>query len=124
MSYSTGQKERILSFFSENREKAFTSEDVIAHVDGAVQSTVYRLLPRLVEEGQLMKVPSERGNLYRFADPSRCPRHLHMECMACGRTYHLDESVSDRIREAIEEETGFSVHSSTIIRGICRECRK
>ena len=124
MPYSTGQKERILAFFSDNREKAFTSEEIIGCVPGAVQSTVYRLLQRLAEEGLLMKVPSEHGALYRYSDPERCPHHMHMECTVCGRTCHLDEDISDRIRRAIEEETGFSVLPSTVFRGICPECRK
>lgn len=124
MSYSTGQKERIVAFFSENREKAFTAEDVIDHVSGAVQSTVYRILPKLAEEGLLMKVPSDHGFVYRFSDPSSCPRHMHMECTVCGRTCHLDEKMSDEIRKAVESRTGFAVLPSTIIKGICPECRR
>ncbi len=124
MSYSTGQKERILAFFSEHKEKVYSSEDVIELVPDTVQSTVYRILPRLAEEGMLVKVPSERGFLYRYSDPHNCPKHMHIACTCCGRTFHLDEKLSDEIRAEIEEATGFSVLSSTLFRGICPECRK
>ena len=123
MPYSTGQKARIMAFFAKEQERAFTSEEIIENVEGAVQSTVYRLLPKLVEEGVLMKVPSEHGALYRFSDPEHCPHHMHVVCTVCGRTFHLDEGASERIRAIASESTGFTILPSTVMKGICPECR-
>ncbi len=121
--YNTGQRDSILAFFSSHREKAFTPEEVIASIDGAVQSTVYRLIPRLVEEGHLVRLSSGRGYAYRYSDPERCPNHMHVECAICGRTCHLDESISEELGSLIERATGYGVLQSTVIKGICPECR-
>ena len=122
--YSTGQRERILAFFSSHRERAFTSEEIIEAVDGAVQSTVYRLIPGLVEEGYLTRIPSGRGYAYRYSDPEHCPNHMHVECAVCGRTCHLDQELSDALGRLVEDGTGYKALSSTVIKGICPECRK
>ncbi len=124
MSYSTGQKDKILAFFSIHRDKAFTLDEVIAAIDGARQSTVYRLVPKMVEEGLLMRVHSERGHAYRYSDPDSCPHHMHVECVLCGSMCHLDEETSRKIRRIIEEKTGYSVSLSSLIRGVCPECAK
>ena len=122
--YNTRQRDGILSFFSAHRERAFTPEEVIASIDGAVQSTVYRLIPRLVDEGYLVRLSSGRGYAYRYSDPESCPHHMHIECEICGRTCHLDEAISRELGRLIEMNTDYSVLQSTVIKGICPECRK
>ena len=123
--YNTKQRERLLSLFRDNPDRSFSHSDVALMLPEVGQATIYRLIPRLLREGYLMKVHGTgHETLFQYRDPGKCRSHLHIRCMRCGCVSHLDESVSEAISSAISEGNGFELLNSSILEGICPECRK
>ena len=51
--------------------------------------------------------------------------HLHLACKDCGKTFHMDVPATERIVEEAREEAGFEIdRKSTVLVGVCRECRE
>ncbi|MCA9272734.1 MAG: transcriptional repressor [Phycisphaerales bacterium] len=81
-------------------------------------ATVYRIVNKAVEEGDLAKVELP-GAPARF-EPADLPHHHHFECDACKRVYDVPGCAKGVTGLAPE---GFAVESHEIIlRGTCREC--
>ena len=55
MSYSTKQKDLILSVIK-SKKKEFTIKDIYNEIDGVGLTTVYRLVDKLVNEGYINKI--------------------------------------------------------------------
>lgn len=126
--YHTHQRTALIDFLKENSDKAFTIEEIIKKINNEElsQSTVYRLMTKLVEDGLVHR--TVRGNsrsfIYQYIGSEKCEGHLHMKCTGCGKVYHLDSSVSSVIKNDIGSSTGFEVDSHTVILGKCNTCRK
>ena len=129
--YNTEQKRMLWSFLCSNCEISYTAEELVDGLrelygaDAPGKSTVYRLLPRLVEEGQVKRLVKGRGRsfVYQGVRGEDCRCHLHMKCMSCGKLFHLDESVSDELLSRIRKNTDFSVNEEeTVLFGKCGSC--
>ena len=129
--YHTEQKKILLQFLRENRAMAYTIEEIVAALSARLgeaapaKSTVYRLVQRLVEAGEVkrMVMGNSRRFVYQLTDGEACHAHLHMQCRACGRLFHLEDTVSHALARQIAEAEGFSLcESDTILRGECAAC--
>ena len=125
MKYNTRGRKELLALFSSEYDKAFSVEDVMNALPGMSQSTIYRLFSSLYEEGHLRRVESDsRSALYQYRDKENCVSHMHIRCRSCGQVEHIDESTSDQISRLIGSTLGFEALPSTMLDGICRECRE
>ena len=127
-SYKTRQRDALMDFFKENRDKCFLAKDIIKHSEVELgEATVYRCLNKFAEEGILKKfiTPGSGGALYQYNDGcDKCKSHFHLKCVNCGVLVHMDCSFMDTMKSHIEAEHGFSVDNSiTTLYGICRDCR-
>lgn len=126
--YNTHQRTALIEFLESNSDKAFTIEEIIENIDNdeLSQSTVYRLMTKLVENGLVHRTVkgNSRSFVYQFINNEKCEGHLHMKCTDCGKVYHLDSSVSSVIKKDIGSSTGFEIDSQTIILGRCNTCKK
>lgn len=124
MSYSTLPKREVIDFFVTHKNASFTLEEVSEALPAIGKSTVYRIVPKLVEEGGLRRAGSKgRSALYQYQDRIHCPHHMHVKCSVCGKTQHLDEETSRKIEKMVESTVGFEAFNSTVLDGICAECR-
>lgn len=125
--YNTHQRKALLDFLQSNSEKAFTIEEIVCSMseDDISQSTAYRLMTKLVEEGLVHR--SVKGNsrsfLYQFINGEKCEGHLHIKCTDCGKVYHLDHNVSELIHDDIKKNTAFEIDSHTVLLGKCGDCK-
>lgn len=92
------------------------------------KTTVYRNLDKLEAEGSLIKykLPRSHVSYYRYASENdECSHHLHMQCLRCGRVFHLDCDFMDDIRTHLQKEHGFQLncHDSLLV-GYCADCQK
>jgi len=132
--YATEQKKILMDFFREHREEAFSVEAIVEgmraeHGTGIVPatSTVYRLITKLVEEGEVRRFVKghSRQFLYQIVDREHCHSHLHLRCMDCGKLIHLNERVSDELLDVIGSSSDFSVdEAETVLMGACAECSR
>lgn len=125
--YHTQQRKNLIDFLQSNSDKAFTVEEIIENTEDEKlsQSTVYRLMTKLVEEGLVHRTVkgNSRSFVYQYISNEKCEGHLHMKCTGCGKVYHLDTGVSSVIRNDISDSTGFEVDSHTVILGKCNSCK-
>lgn len=132
--YATEQKKILSDFLKEHREESFSVE---ALVDGMrtergeesvpATSTVYRLITRLVEEGEVRRFVKghSRQFLYQIVDREHCHSHLHLRCMDCGKLIHLNEKISDELLDTIRSSSNFSVNEAeTVLVGACSQCAR
>ncbi len=132
--YATEQKKILMDFLREHREEAFSVEAIVErmraeHGTGIVPatSTVYRLITKLVEEGEVRRFVKgySRQFLYQIVDREHCHSHLHLRCMDCGKLIHLNEQVSDELLDAIRSSSDFSVNEAeTVLMGACAACSR
>ena len=128
--YHTKQRARLLQFFRDHRESAMTNAEICSAACVSLEigkSTVYRLLPKLAEEGLLTRFYDENKRVvtYQFVDVEHgCDRHFHLKCADCGRTIHLENQEEQKALEEILRSNAFaSDERHTVVLGKCRECR-
>ena len=125
MSYNTERRNELLGFFKENRDSAFSLEEICARLteDGKGKSTLYRQAAKLVEEGLVSRIPAgSRKFVYQYMDKHQCKGHLHLKCLDCGRLLHLDSATSHAVEEDLLFSQGFALDGGCILYGKCRSC--
>ena len=124
--YHTEQRQILLAFLHAHAACAFTLEELTAALDGVLaKSTVYRLMNRLVEEGEVRRLARDdsRRFLYQALACESCHAHLHMQCTTCGKLIHLDEDTSEAMLRMLSQ-TEFEVdEGKTLLLGHCKNCR-
>ena len=126
--YLTKQRKKLLSFLEEHPDELFSVKDIAAALadEGISQSAVYRNVADMEEEGKLQRITKDgtRTIYYRYADDEECKKHLHLSCFKCGRTYHMEEPVTDELIRAVAKSSDFEVDShTTVLYGVCRACK-
>ena len=126
MRYTTGKRERILAFLSDNKDVSYTLEEICAALTdgGKGRSTVYRLVSELVGEGCIRRLSDGRTRhcTYQYVGDECCHSHLHLKCKGCGRLMHLDEGVSRDFERAVLNVGGFTIEEGTLLFGTCHDC--
>ena len=130
--YKTKQKELILNFFIENKDKHLTAAQVVRHLntrdENVSTTTVYRCLEKLVKNGCVRKyfLDDKSGACYQYIEDNKCcHEHFHLKCIECGKLLHLDCNHMQSLNEHILHHHGFLVDNSrTVLYGICDKCRK
>ena len=127
--YKTRQKEILLSYLRETGDTPQSTEDIVRALqtrrESLGQSTVYRLVKKLCEEGTLKCFTEDRRFLYQLAGGEDCRHHLHVKCTDCGRLMHMDHTQSERLIEDIYGQNGFAVsETETTLFGRCGDCAK
>ena len=123
---NTLQRREVISALS--RVQGFVSAQelhILIARDGGQTSlaTVYTQLTRLVGEGEVDVVMTDRGeSLYR-----RCvidAHHHHLACRRCGATVEVDAPELERWANTIAETFDYrELHHVLELNGICPSCR-
>lgn len=124
--YNTQQRKTLIDFLKSNSSKAFTIEEIISGTGGKIsQSTAYRLMTKLVEDGLVHRTVKghSRSFVYQYVNDERCEGHLHMKCTDCGKVYHLDSTTTAIIQNDIMKTTSFEIDSHTMLLGKCDVCK-
>ena len=124
-SYDTKARTALSDYLRTNAERQFTAEELaVIMSESAGKSTVYRLLAKLCEDGEIRRLPreGERGSYYQAIPDEKCLGHLHLKCPKCGLLVHLEDAESRRIA-AIALENGFAIDTKlTMLYGVCSKC--
>lgn len=130
--YKTKQKEIILSFFIENKDKHLTASDIVNHINSIGENvgtaTVYRYLDKLVSNGVIRKyfLDDKTGACYQYIDNTEnCKNHFHLKCIKCGALLHLDCSYMQSIENHVLSHHEFEIDNSrTVLYGRCKNCHE
>ena len=131
--YNTEQKKILRVYLKENCDRAYTIGELIdelreKHGESApAKSTVYRLMPNLVEEGSVKRLVKGHGRSFVYqaiaGDDCRC--HLHLKCISCGRLLHLDHKTSDELLLKVMNNCSFTIsEEETVLLGKCLSCNR
>src|SRR6188508_1701301 len=105
------------------RREESSRSDPSAATPAMSRATVYRTLQWMVDAGIARKVDFGEGR-FRFEHSYRQPRHFHLICKNCHRSF---EFLSSDIEALIEEVSGaraFTPSQSVVqIYGTCEACR-
>jgi Fur family ferric uptake transcriptional regulator len=131
--YKTRQRAELLSCMKEAGSTHFTAADIASrmHERGSTVglTTIYRLLDKLVEQGQLRRfiLGNTGAACYQLvssgvsAEACRC--HYHLKCEKCGRLIHAECAEIDGFTKHMRIEHGFTInHAKTVFYGICEAC--
>ncbi len=130
--YQTEQKKMLLAYMKAHSEDAFTIEELCERLKEEKtflqtpgKSTIYRLMPKLVEEGLVKRFVkgNSRKFLYQMVCGEHCDRHLHMKCSVCGRLYHMEDTESEALFLQVHKKHHFQLdEGKTVLFGQCEGC--
>ena len=122
----SGKREFIVRMFLQQPGHISADELValIRREDARIsRATIYRTLQWMVGAGMARRVDFGEGR-FRFEHAYRHPRHFHLVCRTCNRSF---EFLSSDIEAMIEEVAGardFAASQSVLqVFGTCEECR-
>ena len=122
----SSKREQIVSVFlrQEGHLSADDLVDLIRREDHRIsRATVYRTLQWMVDAGIARKVDFGEGR-FRFEHSYRQPRHFHLVCKTCSRSFEFLSSDIEALVEEIAAARGFAPTQSVVqIYGTCDECR-
>lgn len=104
------------------REEASKSDGAAA-TPGMSRATVYRTLQWMVDAGIARKVDFGEGR-FRFEHSYRHPRHFHLICKSCNRSFEFLSSDIESLLEEVAAARNFTARQSVLqIHGTCESCR-
>ncbi|MCR5182745.1 MAG: transcriptional repressor [Clostridia bacterium] len=130
--YKTKQRELLLGYFETVPGIHLTASDICDHFrsqDAPIsQSTVYRHLESLVDEGIIRKYTIDGSSpaCFEYEDP--CSHDdtevsFHCKCERCGRLIHLHCEELNDIRAHLMREHDFKLDPlRTVLYGLCEQC--
>lgn len=130
--YQTEQKRVLLAYMKAHSEESFTIEELCERLKQEMaltaapgKSTVYRIMPKLVEEGLVKRFVKGNGRkfLYQMVCGEHCDRHLHMKCSVCGKLYHMEDTESEALFWQVMRKHHFQLDEGrTVLFGQCEGC--
>jgi Fur family transcriptional regulator, ferric uptake regulator len=122
----SSKREQIVNVFlrQEGHLSADDLVDLIRKDDHRIsRATVYRTLQWMVDAGIARKVDFGEGR-FRFEHSYRQPRHFHLICKTCHRSFEFLSSDIEGLVEEVATARNFSASQSVVqIYGTCEECR-
>jgi Fur family ferric uptake transcriptional regulator len=122
----SSKREQIVNVFlrQEGHLSADDLVDLIRREDQRIsRATVYRTLQWMVDAGIARKVDFGEGR-FRFEHSYRQPRHFHLICKTCHRSFEFLSSDIEALVEEVATARSFSASQSVVqIYGTCEECR-
>ena len=122
----SSKREQIVNVFlrQEGHLSADDLVDVIRREDQRIsRATVYRTLQWMVDAGIARKVDFGEGR-FRFEHSYRQPRHFHLICKTCHRSFEFLSSDIEGLIEEVSSARGFTPSQSVVqIYGTCDACR-
>ena len=125
--YNTKGKRTVAALFEKNPDRQLSAEEIFVMLgsDAPGQSSVYRILSSLCDDGSVRRERRSGGEgyIYQYAENLGCDKHFHLKCLVCGKVVHLHCAAMDELSHHIEDEHGFSVDSGkSVLYGVCAEC--
>jgi Fur family ferric uptake transcriptional regulator len=122
----SSKREQIVNVFlrQEGHLSADDLVDLIRREDHRIsRATVYRTLQWMVDAGIARKVDFGEGR-FRFEHSYRQPRHFHLICKTCHRSFEFLSSDIEGLIEEVAAARSFAAAQSVVqIYGTCEECR-
>ena len=130
--YKTKQREKLIDYLETKKGTHITAGDVCDYFrvsgESIGQSTIYRQLESLVDEGVLNKYIIDANSPACFeymGDANHAEGEVcyHCRCEKCGKLIHLHCDELESIQSHLFDEHGFRLDPlRTVFYGICEDC--
>ncbi len=125
--YKTAQRNVLLEFFRENKDKAFSADEIfeIIREKNISKSAIYRNLANMENNKEILKLVSNERNIskYQYMDRQECSGIVHLKCKKCDESMHLTKDLSKEIIQFAKDTFGFRVEKEIpILYGECEKC--
>lgn len=123
MTYNTKQKDIILNFLIDSKDKCLTINNIYEYLknDNKIGlTTIYRFLNKLEKDNIIKKYTNKKEATYQYINNDECKNHIHLKCLKCNNLIHLDCKDAVNLSKHIKDEHNFLIDST--IFGICKEC--
>ena len=130
--YKTKPREQLLDYMKTVPGKHFTVNDVCEylHRQGSTigQTTVYRQIEKMVDEGIMQKYVIDANSPACFEyvpeDSHKNGVCFHCKCEKCGKLFHMNCESLEGVRDHLMEHHGFQLDPlRTVFYGVCETCR-
>src|SRR6187551_1284804 len=122
----SGKRDLIVNVFLRQQGHLTADDlvDLIGREDQRIsRATIYRTLQWMVDAGIARKVDFGEGR-FRFEHSYRHPRHFHLICKSCNRSFEFLSSDIESLLEEVAAARGFTARQSVVqIYGTCDSCR-
>ncbi len=122
----SGKRDLIVNVFLRQQGHLTADDlvDLIGREDQRIsRATIYRTLQWMVDAGIARKVDFGEGR-FRFEHSYRHPRHFHLICKSCNRSFEFLSSDIETLIEEVAAARGFAQRQSVLqIHGECDACR-
>ncbi len=131
MQYKTKQRELIIQFLENSCGSHVTVNDVCMYLreenHSVGQTTVYRQLEKMVDEGIVVKYTIDANSPACFeyaADLHNDGTCFHARCDVCGLLFHISCEELEQFGEHLSRHHGFTINPRrTVFYGTCEKCR-
>lgn len=126
-SYNTVQRKKLIDFLKQNPDRQFSVKQIYDELsDSTISlSAVYRNISALEAEGVINRLVKEgsREIMYQYTHSELCRNSIHLTCVKCGKTFHMNHKQTDKMIESVKESDGFEINKSkTVLYGSCKSC--
>ena len=121
----SGKRDFIVKVFLQ-QEGHLSADDLVERIRQAdhriSRATIYRTLQWMVDAGVARKVDFGEGR-FRFEHSYRHPRHFHLICKTCNRSFEFLSSDIEALVEEVAAARAFTARQSVVqIYGTCESC--
>lgn len=121
----SGKRDFIVKVFLQ-QEGHLSADDLVERIRQAdhriSRATIYRTLQWMVDAGVARKVDFGEGR-FRFETSYRHPRHFHLICKTCNRSFEFLSSDIEALVEEVAAARAFTARQSVVqIYGTCESC--
>ncbi|MBO4678400.1 MAG: transcriptional repressor [Lachnospiraceae bacterium] len=130
--YNTRQKEILIKYLQNSKSAHVSASDVCEYLknqgESIGQSTVYRQLERLVDEGIVNKYSFDSTSPACFEyvgseSHAKAGTCFHCRCEKCGKLIHLHCEELEEIGGHLLKDHGFRLNTMrTVLYGVCEDC--
>ncbi len=127
--YLTNQRRTLLQYLSLHADEQLTAQQIAdaLKAENISVSAIYRNLSAMEKDGTLKRSTRDGAHeiFYQYIASDKCKNSLHLFCRVCGKSIHLGNEAAERLIGDALKSTGFQIDkSSTVLNGICENCRK
>jgi Fur family transcriptional regulator, ferric uptake regulator len=102
----------------------FSVEELLGHLPSLHASTVYRVLPVLLDAGLLQEAPSA-GDGQRYERAFEREHHDHLLCTRCGRVVEFHFETIDQLERDVAQRFNFALTNHIHhLYGLCAKCQR
>ncbi|MBR0464192.1 MAG: transcriptional repressor [Clostridia bacterium] len=129
--YRTKQRDLLLRYLESMPGVHITAGDVCEHFESQGmpigQTTVYRQLESMVDEGLVQKyiIDASDPACFEYVGGRHCETGVcyHCKCEKCGRLFHVSAGEMNALSEYLEKSQNFILDPKrTVFYGLCRSC--